>query len=217
MSSPTSLAKRLRGAIVAMAAAGAVASALVAATAGTTSCASTPDDQRLTFVIQPDYVAYKTYVDRYLNRRCGTLDCHGQPGRAYRMYGREGFRLYGPDGGGNLVSGQQPTTEEEALANFQALIGLEPEEMSRTMALVNDPARQEEEGIKRLMFIRKPLRIERHKGGPAMAEDDPGYRCVKAWLQIPTVRPDGTPIPPEQRPQMSDRAKAFCAEAESFP
>ena len=204
-----------RAALAALAAS-AMGLGLVATTATTTSCAQTPDDQRLTEVIQPDYDSYKLYVDRYLNRRCGTLDCHGQPGRAYRIYGREGFRLYTVADGG-LVSGVQPTTEQETLANFQAIVGLEPEEMSRTMALANDPERQEQEGLKRLIFIRKPLRLERHKGGPAMAEDDPGYRCVKAWFAVATVQPDGTPIPAAQRAKLSDRAKAFCAQAEAMP
>ncbi len=193
-----------------------VASGVVALTASTTSCASSPDTDRITAVIQPDYESYRLHVDRYLNRRCGTLDCHGQPGRAYRMYGREGFRLYTVADGG-LISGVQPSTPEETLANFQAIVGLEPEEMSRTMALANDPDLQEAEGLKRLIFIRKPLRLERHKGGPAMAEDDPGYRCVRAWLAIPTVRPDGSPIPPDQRQKMSPLAIANCQQAESFP
>ena len=215
MTAPARLRTGVR-ALVAAAAAAALGLGLVAMTASTTSCASTPDAERITEVIQPDYDAYKLYVDRYLNRRCGTLDCHGQPGRAYRIYGREGFRLYTVADGG-LISGVQPTTEQETRANFQAIVGLEPEEMSRTMALANDPERQELEGLKRLIFIRKPLRLERHKGGPAMAEDDPGYRCVKSWLAIPTVRPDGSPIPAEQRAKMSDRAKAFCAQAEAIP
>ncbi len=183
----------------------------------TASCASNPDTERFTAVIQPDYESYRLYVDKYINRRCGTLDCHGQAGRAYRVYGREGFRVRLADGGGNLTSGGQPSTPEEALANFQAIVGLEPEEMSRTMALVNDPDRQEAEGLKRLIFIRKPLRLERHKGGPAMAEDDPGYRCVRAWLAIPVVRPDGSPIPPAERPQLSDFDKGYCKQAEDMP
>lgn len=208
--------KNVVRAAVAVGATALVAGGLFATAASTTSCASSPDTDRVTVVIQPDYTAYKENVDTYLNRRCGTLDCHGQPGRAYRMYGREGFRLYTVLDGG-LVSGVQPTTEEEKLANFQAIVGLEPEEMSRTMALANDPDRQEAEGLKRLLFIRKPLRLERHKGGPAMAEDDPGYRCVRAWLAIPTVQPDGTPIPPANRAKMSALAKSYCDQAASFP
>jgi hypothetical protein len=185
----------------------------------TTSCGSIPDSGRYTVVLQPDYDVYQKSVDNYLRRRCGTLDCHGQPGRAYRIYGREGFRLYNEDAG--LISGVQPTTPEEVKANFQAIVTLEPEEMSRVIAAQGAD-------VNRLLFLRKPLRLERHKGGPAMAEDDPGYRCVKAWLQIPVIRlvpnpenPEGEPIaepiPPGQRIALTPRQLQDCQEAEQFP
>lgn len=184
----------------------------------TASCASVPDAERFTVVLQPDYDVYKNNVDNYLRRRCGTLDCHGQPGRAYRIYGREGFRFYNEDAG--LISGVQATTPEEVRANFQAIVGLEPEEMSRVIA-------SQGADVNKLLFLRKPLRLERHKGGPAMAEDDPGYRCVRAWLQIPVVRlvenPDNPeelipePIPPNERIGLTPRQIQDCQEAEQFP
>jgi hypothetical protein len=183
--------------------------ALSAALLSLGACASSPDENRLTFVLTPDFDTYKTQVDAYLTRRCGSLDCHGQPGRAYRIYSREGYRLYTIQDGG-LVSGQQPTQEDELRANFQALVALEPEEMTRLMARQGAEPNQ-------ILFLRKPLRLERHKGGPAMAEDDPGYRCVVAWLQIPVVQGDGTPIPKEQRATLSVNALKACAEATSFP
>ena len=201
----------MRAAVVrGLRAARAIGVAAGAAALAPASGASAPNSGRITDVIEPDYEIYKANVDRYLARRCGTLDCHGQPGRAYRIYGREGFRLY-TVGDGGLVSGQQPTVEEEVRANFDAIVALEPEEMSRAMA-----RQGEREAVQRLIFVRKPLRLERHKGGPAMAEDDPGYRCVEAWLQVPVVRGDGTPIPPNER-VFPERAKQFCQEAESFP
>lgn len=173
------------------------------------SCSS-PDTSRVTDVLLPDFDTYKNNVDGYLARRCGTLDCHGQPGRAYRIYSREGFRITDEEAG--LVSGQQPTTDAEIRANFEAIVSLEPEELSRVVA-----AQGADEAIKRWIWIRKPLRLERHKGGPAMAEDDAGYKCVVAWLRIPTYQGDGTPIPPAQREKLSDAAKGFCTEAQSFP
>jgi hypothetical protein len=185
-----------------------------------TSCAHVPDETRFTLILQPDFNTYSQHVDNYLRRRCGTLDCHGQPGRALRLYGREGFRLYNEDAG--LISGLQATTPEETRANFQAIVGLEPEEMSRLIAMQGD-----ETELKRLLFVRKPLRLERHKGGQAMAEDDPGYRCVRSWLQVPVIRfapdpdnPNATvpePIPPEQRAALTPRQIQDCQEAEQFP
>ena len=175
----------------------------------TVSCASSPDENRLTGIITPDFDTYVQNVDAYLTRRCGSLDCHGQPGRAYRIYSREGFRLY-TILDGSLVSGQQPTQPDEQKANFQALISIEPEEMTRLMARQGDNPNA-------ILFLRKPLKIERHKGGPAMAEDDPGYRCVVAWLQIPVVNPDGTPIPKAMRAKLSPNALRNCQDATSFP
>jgi hypothetical protein len=173
------------------------------------ACASAPDSGRLTDVIVPDFDTYITNVDAYLTRRCGSLDCHGQPGRAYRIYSREGFRLVQLQDG-SLVSGQQPTQPEEQRANFQALVAVEPEEMSRLMGRQGDNPNE-------LLFLRKPLRLERHKGGPAMAEDDPGYRCVVAWLQIPVVDGNGVPIPKGQRQKLSANGVKNCQTATDFP
>ncbi len=195
------------GSVVLLAAGGALF------TGGSTSCASPPDKSRVTEIIQPDFITYRDNVDAYIQRRCGTLDCHGQPGRAYRVYGFAGFRLYNEDAG--LVSGQQPTTPAEVLANYQAAVALEPEEMSRLMATQGaDP--------KKLLLLRKALRIERHKGGPAMAEDDAGYKCVVAWLRVRVVRPtqdglDFETILQEEREKLSPNALVDCEEAKNFP
>lgn len=206
MSQPRRKATLVLASLVGLAASGAVL------TGTATSCAPSPDNQRFTEILQPDYPTYRDYVDAYLQRRCGTLDCHGQPGRAYRIYGFAGFRLYNLDAG--LVSGQQPTVEEEIKANYQAAVALEPEEMTRLMATQGtDPSK--------LILLRKPLKIERHKGGPAMAEDDDGYKCVIAWLRIRVVRPtaDGffETIPQPEREKMSQAAINFCDRAKNLP
>lgn len=192
---------------------GLVLGATGAIVGGTASCASPPDAERVTEILLPDFPTYRELVDPYLQRRCGTLDCHGQSGRAYRLYGFTGFRLYNLDAG--LVSGQQPTTPEEIVANYQAAVALEPEEMSRLVATHGaDPSK--------LLLLRKALEVERHKGGPAMSEDDVGHRCVVAWLRVRTVRltADGRdlePIPPEEREALSESAQRDCREAASLP
>ncbi len=140
------------------------------------SCASVPDRNRFTAVVAPDFAIYRANIDLFLHKRCGTLDCHGQAGRGYRIYGYRGFRLYSQDAG--LISGQQATTDQEIQANFDAIISIEPEEMSRLIA-------ENGENPNRLLFLRKPLNIERHKGGPSLAEDDEGYKCITAWLRAP--------------------------------
>ncbi|MFO0736989.1 MAG: hypothetical protein U0270_13970 [Labilithrix sp.] len=186
---------------------------------GSTSCASSPDRTRATFLLLPDFQTYKESVDPYLQKRCGTLDCHGQPGRPYRLYGFSGIRDQTEEGGSPLVSGQQPTTPGEVVSNYQATIGLEPEEMSRVVA-------RQGQNPNTLIFLRKPLKIERHKGGQLMTEDDVGYRCVTAWLRIRTVRLAGEDtedpgaietIPEEERLKLSAKDKDFCAKAAANP
>ncbi len=174
------------------------------------ACAQEPDRDRTTALLQPDFPTYQANVDDYLNRRCGTLDCHGQQGRAYRIYGREGLRNYAEQDGG-LISGEQPTTDAERRANFESIIGLEPEGLNRLIA-----SQGSQEELERWVWLRKPLRLERHKGGPVMAQDDPGYRCVVAWLRVPVVTGTGAIVPDNQR-VFSDRAKELCLEATSYP
>jgi hypothetical protein len=162
---------------------------LLAACTGLTlaaACASQPDERRITTVLAPDYLLYKKYVDTYLDRRCGTLDCHGQAGRAFRMYGVFGLRLYREDAG--LISGLQDTIEDEKYQNYLSVIGLEPEEMSRVVA--NDPS----SNPRKLLLLKKPLNLdgngEEHKGGSVMAPNDDGERCLTKWLTTPKGAPD---------------------------
>ncbi|MBL8610639.1 MAG: hypothetical protein JNL38_25090 [Myxococcales bacterium] len=174
-----------------------VLAAGIAALGGSTSCASAPDNQRITIVVAPNYDIYKAQIDTFLNKRCGTLDCHGQQGRALRLYGYRGFRLYNVDAG--LISGVQQTTESEIRANFDAIISLEPEEMSRVIAEAG-------ENPDRLLFLRKAQNIERHKGGPSLASDDDGYKCITAWLR---ADPRGGTLSPA--------ALASCEKAAKLP
>jgi hypothetical protein len=174
------------------------------------ACSDPPNTGRVTVVLEPDYQAYHDNVDAYLAQRCGTLDCHGQAGRAYRIYSRQGFRLTANDSG--LVSGQQPTSDAERMANFEAIAGLEPEELSRVMA-----AQGADDALLRWIWIRKPLKLERHKGGTVMATGDPGYDCVVGWLRIPVTDGQGNPIPAGARAPMSPAAVAACQMALTFP
>jgi len=166
----------------------ATTSAVAAAAA---SCASVPDEQRLTIFaaddggsLEPDYPIYRTEVDLILQQQCGTLDCHGQPGRAYRLYASRGLRVFNPEAG--LRSGLSETTEDEIRYNFQSLITVQPEEMRRVVA--RNGANPDV-----LVFLSKPLGNERHKGGRVIAAGGPTHNCIKAWLETPrggTLRPD---------------------------
>ncbi|MFO0664379.1 MAG: hypothetical protein U0174_10535 [Polyangiaceae bacterium] len=150
----------------------------------TSSCAEEYDPGKKTTVVAPDFATYDKYVDGFLNARCGTLDCHGQPGRPFRSYGYRGLRIFKADGG--LVPGQgtSTSTPEERLSNYYSIIALEPEEMSRVIA-------RNGERPETLLFVRKPLLLERHKGGPALSIEDNGYKCITAWLRAEPGKPFG--------------------------
>ncbi|MDB4992901.1 MAG: hypothetical protein JWM74_333 [Myxococcaceae bacterium] len=161
------------------------ASLLVALAAGALSffaCASVPDETRYTQVLAPDPAQFQAGVSFFLERRCGTLDCHGQPGRPLRIYGARGLRKQN-DAALTPISGD--TSVEEIAANYRSVIALEPEAMSRVVAA--DGALPE-----RLLLIRKPIDIgeggERHKGGPVISRGSDGYRCLTSWLANETAQ-----------------------------
>jgi hypothetical protein len=146
---------------------GAVAVAVLVASSGGLlamgSACSSFDPNAVTTVTAPDYNQFKGVgsdagigVSLLLERRCGTLDCHGQVGRPLRIYGQYGLRFV--DEAGNTSSDiGAATTETEHIANYQAVIGLQPELMSEVVQNTAPPTS--------LLLLRKPLQLERHKGG----------------------------------------------------
>lgn len=125
---------------------------------------------RATTIVAPDQNEF-TMVSPVFERRCGTLDCHGQVGRPLRIYSGLGLRLQNDAGN---IPGVNATTPDEVAANYRSVIGLEPEEMTRVEA-GEDPPTQ-------LLILAKPLMLEAHKGGPAIATGDPAEACIESWL-----------------------------------
>jgi hypothetical protein len=128
-------------------------------------------DERATALCQPaiatgDFAA----VSSMLGASCGSLDCHGQVGRALRLYGSRGVRLAPDD-----VSGHGGTRTAEHEANARALTGLEPELMCD---VVHDGGEQPE----RLTLVRKAFGEEEHTGGEVLAPRGDGRACVLGWL-----------------------------------
>ncbi len=144
------------------------------------ACASVPDETRYTQILAPDPAQFQAGVSLFLERRCGTLDCHGQPGRPLRIYGARGLRKQN-DAGLTPISGD--TSVDEIAANYRSVIGLEPEAMSRVVAADGQLP-------ERLLIIRKPIDIgeggERHKGGPVISRGSDGYLCLASWLSNQT-------------------------------
>ncbi len=151
---------------------GSVVAAVFATTTACTIELHEPDGGiRATTILAPDQGDFTT-VSPVFERRCGTLDCHGQVGRPLRIYSGLGLRL--PNDAGN-APGTGATTPAEIAANYRAVIGLEPEEMTRVVA-GEDPPRT-------LLILAKPLMLQAHNGGPAMAPTgDPAETCITSWI-----------------------------------
>ena len=73
------------------------------------------------------------------------------------------------------VPGQSPTTAAEYEADYESVIGLEPEILSEVvMQGGSDPTR--------LRILSKPMGLIEHKGGTLIQVDDPQYTCIVSWL-----------------------------------
>lgn len=113
-------------------------------------------------------------VDTFMQRRCGALDCHGQVGRPLRIYSPNGLRLNDGPNGARDTRGIQPN---ESAANYYAVVGLEPEEISQ--CLVTGGAFID------FLLLKKPLGLDqggvRHKGGSVLRSTDSGFDCLLGW------------------------------------
>lgn len=109
-------------------------------------------------------------VSEMLHRRCGSLDCHGQPGRNLRLYGQYGLRASEAD-----VPGGNPTSVGEHDLNYDSVVALEPE----LLALVTRDGGAQPE---RLTLVRKARGSEEHKGGSALSTGSDADRCLVSWL-----------------------------------
>lgn len=138
-------------------------------------------DDEITEVCPP-YEDFKK-VSPVLEQRCGTLDCHGDPGRPMRIYGSIGLRAPDPAEAQNpnyYPGGSEPTTELELTANYRAICGLQPEIMASVVTGKRKPDS--------LTLVRKPRLSEKHKGGRIWDQGKPGDRCLTAWLQPTTYQ-----------------------------
>ncbi len=120
-------------------------------------------------------------VNAFMERRCGTLDCHGVATIPMRLYGVYGRRLDDADYPGK---GSQSTLAEIE-ANYASVCSVEPE---KTAEQVQNFGQKAEE----LLIVRKARGIEGHKGGVIMKEGSDADQCIVGWLRgqkIDTVAP----------------------------
>ncbi len=120
-------------------------------------------------------------ISSVVERRCGTLDCHGSTYRPLKIYAQIGLRRPEEKGSTNVKSfkdyyagGSEPTTEAELFDNYTSMIGLEPEILANVVAGKDLPDS--------LTLVRKPRLREKHKGGLIWNQSDPGDLCLINWL-----------------------------------
>lgn len=116
-------------------------------------------------------------VSTVVERRCGSLDCHGSLARNMRVYSSRGLRL--PNDAG-IGPGQGETTLEEITANYHSLMTIEPE-ITNSVVEGGDP--------NQLLLIKKPLGVEKHKGGVMFRRGDDTERCLITWLSEDLITP----------------------------
>ena len=111
-------------------------------------------------------------VSAFMERRCGTLDCHGSTFRPMRLLGRYGLR----DPAQKDVTGGAATTAAELDANYAAVCSVEPEQMDKATADVGQSA-------EKLLVLQKARGVEGHKGGAIVSPGTAGDDCILGWLR----------------------------------
>lgn len=116
-------------------------------------------------------------VSPVLEKKCGTLDCHGNDARPLRIYSQYGLRYLGGEENTEQYAGNLavPTTEAEVTRNYFAMCGLEPEKTGFVIA--------GEEPVETLTIVRKPRLTEKHKGGRIWNQGKADDRCLATWLE----------------------------------
>jgi len=133
-----------------------------------------PDPNATTELPPPRDVTSFRALDGALGPSCGSLDCHGQPGRNLRIYDVTGLRLSKDD-----ISGVGVTTDAEILATYRSFVGLEPDLTSKVLT---ERGAQPE----RLTIVRKARASEVHEGAAVWPEGSDGDRCLTSWLASKT-------------------------------
>src|SRR5262249_42889760 len=110
-------------------------------------------------------------VARVFVKRCGSLDCHGARYRNMRLYGYASGRL----DPASLPDSPADTTQQEIDADYDAVVGVEPELTRRVVA-------DKGQNPSRLTVVRKARGEENHKGNQQIVPGDAADLCVLSWL-----------------------------------
>ncbi len=135
----------------------------LAATAALASACGPAGQGELVVPATLDVATYENEVHPYLERRCATLDCHGDPGRPLRLYAETGLRAVGRDR-------SLPLDADEIAQNIAAIVELDPSADPDHHILVLKPLAPDAGGME-------------HVGDTIWAaRSDPGYVCLREWL-----------------------------------
>ena len=148
----------------------------IAITLVSSACLEDPEGRKAFRCPNPD--VFTLFVSPMIERRCGTLDCHGNDFRPMRIYGELGLRhpQPTPDGIYNRTGGNA-TTQFEAFENYRSICATEPEKIAEVEA---DPGGQ---SVNNLLLVRKARGQEGHKGGKVFNSFDDSDLCVVGWLR----------------------------------
>lgn len=152
----------------------AVSAAAVAFVAAVGAC-STGDPALRRALKGPDRAQFER-VSPALGARCGSLDCHGSPYRNLRLFGPNGLRLDPAHLPETKIKQDSEAGQREVQANYEAVVGLEPEVMTVVLA-------EGGRGAERLSLVRKAYGQDDHKGVRAIAPGDAADRCVLSWIR----------------------------------
>ncbi len=131
------------------------------------SCSGPPNDGKVT-IIAPSRDSFPPVSD-VLSAHCGSLDCHGNWSRNFRVYGAYGLRI------GETSDSAKPTNPDEYDATYQSLVMLEPE-------IISEVVREGGAHPERLTVVRKSRGAEHHKGGSQMPRGSAGDVCLWTWF-----------------------------------
>jgi hypothetical protein len=142
--------------------------------AAAASCSDVSPDPRIG-IVAPDRTQFDP-VGKFLDYRCGSIDCHGTRVRNLQIFGCEGMRLDPKDTPGcRKMNGGKDTTSNELDATYRSLVGLEPVVM--TTVVVGKGLHPEQ-----LTFVRKARGDDAHKGGILITPGDDQDHCITSWL-----------------------------------
>lgn len=109
-------------------------------------------------------------VSNVLERRCGSLDCHGDPARNLRVYGRTGLRAAGQD-----RPGARATTAREIDETWRSLVLVDPEGL--------EAAREDASAALSWLPLAKGSGRMKHEGGVALGTDSDAEACLVSWAR----------------------------------